>query len=267
MTTNKDKPALLEYQLDTAVQAFSTMRHGGVSTGNYASLNVNPFSGDNPSHVSRNRQMLAETIGISEDRIILPHQTHSTNVLCIDDNLPSAQQLEDVDAVITNQENLCIGVSTADCIPILLYDPVTGTIAAIHAGWRGTVGHIVTRVTEVMKDNFAVDPANLKAVIGPGISLDAFEVGDEVYDAFAKANFNMDAIARRYLAGNGEKKWHINLPLANYLLLTEAGLNEQNILDVSICTYKAHEKFFSARRLGINSGRIYTAVMKRKSAM
>lgn len=264
MTTNKDKPALLEYQLDTVVQAFSTMRHGGVSTGNYASLNVNPFCGDNPSHVSRNRQMLAETIGISEDRIILPHQTHSTNVLCIDDNLPSAQQLEDVDAVITDEENLCIGVSTADCIPILLYDHVNGTISAIHAGWRGTVGHIAAKTVEAMKDNYATDPVNLKAVIGPGISLDAFEVGDEVHDAFANAKFDMDAIAKRYLAGNGEEKWHINLPLANRLLLAEAGLHEQNIQDVNICTYKAYDKFFSARRLGINSGRIFTAIIKRK---
>ena len=257
---NNDKPALLFYQLGTAVQAFSTMRQGGVSTGNYASMNINPYCGDNPLSVNQNRQMLAQAIGVAENRIILPHQTHSTNVLCIGHEIPSRQDLEDVDAVITQEKGLCIGVSTADCIPILLYDPITETIAAIHAGWRGTVRRIVSKTIRTMQNDYGVNPKNLKAIIGPGISLESFEVGEEVYEEFAIEHFDMNQIAKRYPSNNGEEKWHINLPLANSLLLAEAGLEEQNIHDSQICTYKEQTKFFSARRLGIKSGRIYTAI-------
>ena len=149
---------------------------------------------------------------------------------------------------------MCIGVSTADCIPIILYDAEHHATAAIHAGWRGTVKRIVQNAIAQMRTAFATNPQTLRAVIAPGISLQNFEVGDEVYEAFANAAFPMGEIAKRY------EKWHINLPLCNQLQLLEAGLKAENIHATDICTYDRCNEFFSARRLGINSGRIFTGV-------
>ena len=161
----------------------------------------------------------------------------------------------DTDAVITSEKGLCIAVKTADCIPVLLYDAKHHAAAAIHAGWRGTVAGIVRKCVVEMHQCFDTDPADLKAVIGPGISLERFEVGQEVYDQFAQAGFDMDRIARMYA------KWHIDLPLCNQLQLQQTGIKYENIEMSGICTHTQSDEYFSARKLGINSGRIYTGII------
>lgn len=106
-----------------------------------------------------------------------------------------------------------------------------------------------------MQLSFHTQPAHLHACIGPGISLRHFEVGDEVYQAFAQAGFNMSAITQQM------DKWHINLPECNRLQLLEAGVNDDRILSTGICTYEQVDAYFSARRLGIRSGRIYNGII------
>jgi YfiH family protein len=146
-------------------------------------------------------------------------------------------------------------VSTADCIPVLLYDEAHHAAAAIHAGWRGTVKRIVKKTVEAMGERFGTNPEELKAVVGPGISLEAFEVGDEVYEQFQDAGFPMAQIARRYA------KWHIDLPACNRLLLEETGVHR---IEMSgICTYQQSGDYFSARKLGVDSGRILTGIVLR----
>mgnify|MGYP003214980035 FL=1 len=119
---------LTYYNIADGVCAFSTTRHGGTSEGNHASLNINPYCGDKPEHVAANRALLAEELGVDADRIILPHQTHGTETRIIGKEfctLPEQirqMQLEGVDALLTDVKGVCIGVSTADCIPVLLYD-------------------------------------------------------------------------------------------------------------------------------------------------
>jgi YfiH family protein len=193
--------------MGAGVLAFSTMRQGGCSTGNYADFNINNYCGDALEHIARNRQALAALIGVSEQHIVMPHQTHGTVVCRVD--APPAEVLEGVDAVMTDVKGLCIGVSTADCIPILLYDAEHHAACAVHAGWRGTVKRIVQEAVRQMQAAYDSQPCQLKAVIGPGISLESFEVGDEVYQQFADAGFDMDPIARRYA------KWHLDLPQCN----------------------------------------------------
>ena len=244
-------PQLAYYDMDTGVLAFSTMRQGGCSTGNYADFNINNYCGDAPEHIARNRQALAALIGVSEQHIVMPHQTHGTVVCRVD--APPAEVLEGVDAVMTDVKGLCIGVSTADCIPILLYDAEHHAACAVHAGWRGTVQRIVQEAVKQMQTAYCSQPCQLKAVIGPGISLESFEVGDEVYQQFADAGFDMDPIARRYA------KWHLDLPQCNRIQLEAVGVRDVWMSD--ICTYQQYEQYFSARRLGINSGRIYTAIV------
>ena len=271
----KNNPVLHEYALDGRVMAFSTTRHGGCSTGNYASFNINPYCGDDETCIALNRERLCQALQIPSDRLFLPHQVHQTDVLAItkttlEQSSPMLLQamLEDKDAITTNLTGCCIGVSTADCIPILLYDTDNHAAAAIHAGWRGTVKRIVGETIEHMKTYYHTEPRYLKAVIGPGISLDSFEVGDEVYDAFAQAGFPMEQMARRFPPmrpdGGATEKWHIDLPMCNRLQLISAGVPPSQILSSDICTYKHSGDFFSARHLGIHSGRIFTGILLRE---
>lgn len=256
------KPQLFLYDTPDGVVAFSTTRHGGVSKGNYASLNINGYCGDAKEDVAKNRRLLCMSLNLSdESHLVIPHQTHGTTVLTVDktfmalDEEQRQQRLEGIDAVITNVPQICIGVSTADCIPIIIYDDVHHAAAAIHAGWRGTVARIVKKAVAALQAAYGSQPTELQAWIGPGISLKNFEVGQEVYDQFAEAGFQMECIAMKY------EKWHIDLPMCNRMQLEEAGVPLQSIRQMAVCTYDQTDDYFSARRLGINSGRIYTGVI------
>lgn len=192
-----------EYQVAAGVMAFSTTRKGGVSQGNYGEFNINEYCGDFAEHVAENRKRLATELGIDTAHIIMPHQVHGVEVrniagefLTMPENIRK-MVLEGVDAVMTDQKGVCIGVSTADCIPVLLYDEEHHAVAAIHAGWRGTLARIVHKTIQEMAFTYHTDPKKLKAVIGPGISFDHFEVGDEVYEAFEQAAFPMEEIAEQ----------------------------------------------------------------------
>ena len=258
------QPLLTSYDLhDPRVTAFSTTRQGGYSQGPYGELNINPYCGDDEQAVLSNRRLLCRHLGIADDRLLMPHQTHQTQVLAVDEPFlrltpdERRQRMEGVDALMTHVEDLCIGVSTADCIPLLLYDARHQAVSAVHAGWRGTVGRIARQAVLAMTDAYGSRPADLMAVVGPGISLESFEVGQEVYDAFLQAGFDMAPISRRYA------KWHIDLPASNRLQLIDAGLRPDRIIMTGVCTYQHPDRYFSARRLGIRSGRIFTAIMLR----
>jgi len=261
---------LYKYNSTDNITVFSTTRHGGVSTGNYESFNANHYCGDEPEHVKANRKLLCERLGIDEARLIVPHQTHDTKTCIIDEaflSLPLEQQkelIEGIDAVSTNIPGVCVCVSTADCIPVLIYDAMHKVVSAVHAGWRGTVARIVEENLKVLAQTYGTDPHDCKAVIGPGISFEAFEVGDEVYEAFCDAGFDMGIIAAELPTTDAsfkrKTKWHINLPLCNRLQLINMGIAEENIVSSNICTYNNADHFFSARRLGIKSGRILNGI-------
>ena len=254
--------SLLEYDFGNEIVAFSTKRSGGVSKDSYASFNINPFCGDNPEHISHNHTLLCDFLQIPQDHLLLPRQVHADKVVQVCNMPVSPEDLDGYDAVITTLPNVCIGVSTADCVPILLY--VRGTtevIAAVHAGWRGTQQRIVEKTIEVLVRDYNVQPENIFAAIGPCIHREAFEVGDEVYQAFLDAGFDMPAIAEKM-----QGRWHIDLPLCNRLQLTDCGVPDTQIQQAPFCTFKQHPTFFSARRLGIHSGRIYTGIMLKENA-
>ena len=263
-------PILTLYELDAQVVAFSTTRHGGYSTGQYGEFNINRFCGDDEDAIAHNHKALCLLLGIDNNRLLMPHQVHRAEVACIDapflELTPAErkEKLESIDAVMTNVPGVCIGVSTADCIPILLYDQQKRVGAAVHAGWRGTVQRIAKKAVEVMKATYGSSPSDLLAQIGPGISLKSFEVGQEVYDAFAAEGFSMEPISclmpSSQGVGNGEK-WHIDLPACNCQQLLEAGLRSEQIHTLHVCTYEQHADYFSARRLGIHSGRIFTGIL------
>lgn len=266
---NDSTPELLEYSVGPGARAFSTTRCGGAGKGNYGSFNITHYCNDDAEAVRKNRASLCSELSIADNRLILPRQTHSTRHLSIGPTYfesPEAARtasLDGIDALSTNLHGVCIGVSTADCIPILLYDCDKQAVAAIHAGWRGTVSKIAEATVSAMTREYGTRPDNLVAVIGPGISEQAFEVGDEVYEQFQHAGFPMQDIARRYPSAAGEK-WHIDLWAANYLTLEHCGLDTRHIQVCGICTHTESHRFFSARRLGINSGRIFTGIILTK---
>lgn len=254
---------LLYYDLGNSVTAFSTTRHGGVSQGNYGSFNINPFCGDKADNVVQNSELLAQSLHIPTSNIILPHQVHGIEHRAIAPELFSMNSdvrnriLDGVDIVTTNMIEVCIGISTADCIPVLLYDPITRATAAIHAGWRGTVQRICQHTIVAMQRQYGTIASNLHAIIGPGISLLSFEVGQEVYNQFTEAGFDLTDVATWH------NKWHIDLPKINIQQLTACGVLPENIHNADICTYTHTNDYFSARRLGIESGRIYTGIILR----
>ena len=230
-------------ELYSNIFCFSTTRHGGYSAGAYATFNCNGYCGDVPDAVRKNRELLGFLFP-AQGELIIPHQVHGTEVRVIDEaflqksEAERADLLEGVDALVSNLPKECLCISTADCIPVLCYDARHQAIAAIHAGWRGTVARIVS-----------------KACIGPGISQEAFEVGDEVYEAFRQAGFDMERIAVR------KGKWHIDLWEANRMQLLDFGIEPSHIELSGICTYKNNEDFFSARRQGTASGRVLSGIM------
>lgn len=258
---------ILEYNTDHNIRAFSTLR--GKGSDNYAEFNITHYCGDTPEHVAECREKLCKVLGIEDKSLILPRQTHGNKVICIEKEFTSlckeqqTELLQGIDAIITDVPRTCIGVSTADCIPVLLYDSTKGVVAAVHAGWRGTVARILNNCITEMICRYRCKAEDIKAIIAPGISMDSFEIGDEVYEEFAKAGFPMSEIAKRYPSGQGEK-WHIDLWEANRLLMVNAGIKEEHITMCGICTYKQHNDFFSARRLGINSGRIFNGIINEK---
>ena len=263
MTRKYRVPQLHFYDLASNVTAFSSTRHGGVSEGNYGTFNVNVYCGDNPDHIAQNRRALCKLLHIKTDRLVMPHQVHGTGITQISKTFFLLSEdirrsvTEGIDALITNVPGVCIGVSTADCIPIIIYDPEHHAAGVVHSGWRGTVANIAEAAVASMIRSYHSKPELLLTVIGPGISCRNFEVGDEVYNSFASANYPMDAIAVR------EEKWHIDLPKCCQLQLEAVGIPSANICMTDICTYDQTDDFFSARRLGIDSGRILTGVVLR----
>ena len=182
--------------------------------------------------------------------LVLPRQTHSDHVV----RVSSSCRPEDTDAVFTVVPGLCLAVKTADCIPVLLYDNFQHSVAAIHAGWKGTVQYIVEKTIRTMGSK----GGDLSAIIGPGISLESFEVGDEVYERFLSEGFPMSRIARKFPNGLKAPKWHIDLWDANIWILEQCGVQDIFVAGVDTMTSPL---YYSARRETINTGRNYNWIM------
>ncbi|MDH6355799.1 YfiH family protein [Dysgonomonas sp. PH5-45] len=265
MKVNSVYPNLLQFDILAGFRSlinFTTTITGGVSEGNYTSFNLGLHSGDDCTHVLENRRRLATFVNVKSTCLYFPHQVHGTEIRIIDKDFLSkpenekAELLNGIDAVITDRKNICIGVSTADCVPILIYDPQKHILAAIHAGWRGTQAQIAAKTIRRMGEEFGCQPSDLRVGIGPAISAAHFEVGDEVVEAFADAGYKIGDIG---YVNSETQKTHIDLWRANEIQLSEAGVLPQNIeVARKFCTFSCPDMFFSARRQTINSGRMIT---------
>lgn len=263
---------LLEYKLGRGVSAFSTRRSSFAETlgrdescnageqGAYSSFNITHYCGDDSRHVASCRKALCGHLGIDDDHLILPRQTHTDNVFVLErkyfETFPEMRWrlLEEQDAVVTREKGVCIGVSTADCVPVLMYDAEAEVIAAVHAGWRGMVRRIPQKALAAMV-KLGADPQRVKVAVGPSIGPDSFEVGEDVVDAFLDEGFHPCILSRQWA------KPHIDLWCACSMQLEESGVLLRNMQFAGVDTFARPDEFFSARRLGINSGRIFTGIM------
>ena len=234
----------------------------------YAGFNASFYCGDDAVHAATCFDRLCKHLRMNPARVVMPHQVHGTRIVKVTEATlcHPELQLEGVDGLMTNLPEICLCISTADCVPLLLYDKRTQAVAAVHAGWRGTVSRIGVQALAAMHDAYGTLPPDVIAVIGPSIGPDAFEVGNEVYDQFRQAGFPMTQIAfrpPRKSTNHHSTRWHINLWEANAWQLIRAGIPAVGITTTGICTFSHYQRFFSARRLGINSGRCLSGIMRR----
>ncbi|MFW5755469.1 MAG: peptidoglycan editing factor PgeF [Tangfeifania sp.] len=247
-----DKQKIETYQLFSNFEnllAFSTTR----ST--FSNNALPRFTGEPAGKVKQNRVYLAAVLKIRSGQLVFPRQTHTSCVADLD-RVPE-NEINETDALVTNQPGICLCVQTADCVPVLLFDPVNRTIAAVHAGWRGTVKKIAEAVVLKMQKKYHSNSENILAAIGPSIGPEVYEVGSEVVEEVRKNLPLPDKILQKNKSG----KFHFNLWEANRQILLAAGLKEGNIRVSEECTFQKENKYYSARREGIETGRIVSGIM------
>ena len=220
--------------------AFFT-RSGGVSQGVYDSLNGGVGSNDAPAKVAENRARMAAALGVKPDHLLTAYQIHSPDVVVADQ--PWTQEKRPhADAIVTRTPRLAIGVSTADCGPLLLADAEAGVIGAAHAGWRGALTGVIEAVVAAM-ETLGAERSRIVAALGPTIRQPNYEVGPEFVARFLAA----DADNTRFFAAS-ERAGHAMFDLAGYIAdrVQRAGI--VNFEDLGLCTYAEPERFFSYRR-------------------
>lgn len=230
---------------DAILAGFST-RNGGVSRAPYNSLNLGLNTDDQLSHVEGNRSTFARTFGLEPHQLLTVKQVHGNDLLLIDESNPDLSHFlsVEVDAIVTNQPGLMIGVLVADCFPLLLWHAEKRVIAAVHVGWRGAANGIIGKVIQTMVSQFGCAAAELEAAVGPGIGAHNYEVDRPVREAFRGGSGFWNEIAKEVRLGH----WQLNLPLSCRLQLEQAGLPPQAIEIAEQCTCCQPELFFSYRR-------------------
>lgn len=223
------------------VNAFST-RLGGVSPFPANDLNLAGYDEDSAENIAENRRRFLSLF--DEDLLLTTvHQVHGDMVKTVRTLDDAANTDERFDALVSDLSGILVGVKTADCVPVLLGDPVSGAFAAVHAGWRGTVESIVAKGVAKMKENFDTNPENLICAIGPAATCGSYEIGQDVIDAFEK-NF---VSCGKYFTPTRSGHALIDLHLANKDQLIAAGVQEKNINTAPFCTMKRTDLFFSYR--------------------
>ena len=240
------KQGTLEYLIAEGIavpHAFTT-RNGGISTGSQASLNLAVGRGDSEENVESNLRTLAFYLGYDAEKYVMTRQVHSDIVRVVTEADCSGffhRDYPECDALVTNTPGLTLMVFTADCTPVLLYDPVTGAVGAAHAGWRGTALNIGAKTVEAMVKSFGCDPGNIRAAIGPSLSQCHFETDLDVPSAMIAA-YGEEVLPLIRQKGD---KYFPDLKAINALALRRAGLRHIEISDA--CIWCESDRFWSHR--------------------
>lgn len=226
--------------LDGIRHAFFT-RDGGVSGGIYASLNSGIGSSDDASHVTENRARMAQALGVKPDRLITAYQIHSPHVVIADEPW-SVETRPKADAIVTRTPGLAIGVSTADCGPLLFADAQARVIGAAHAGWRGAFSGVIEGTIAAM-EKLGADRRRISVALGPLIRQNNYEVSQSFVDEFLRID---DTYARFFVPASREGHAMFDLPGFIASRLAQSGI--ERLEDIGVCTYSDPDRFYSYRR-------------------
>ncbi len=250
-----------EAPFDKIVAAFTTRRlaKDDSSSGN---LNTGLHTGDDPINVLENRRLIFDELGLDRDSFTAAQQVHGDNVcrvtaehlgrgaLSYDDAIPAT------DALVTDVPGVPVGVFTADCVPLFLYDPERMAVGIVHAGWRSAGLSIARKTVERMREEFGSNPAVMWAAFGPSIGPCCYEVGRDVYEQFSVEFHYAPSLFRK----TAQEKWHLDLWLANRRQLEDCGMSGERIINPEICSACNSHEYFSARRHGPGVGRTLSVI-------
>ena len=231
-------------------------RLGGASHGRITGLNLGFRVNDDENSVMENYRLLASDLEFSLDRTVLAKQTHTDNIRIVTDadmgkGITRTSDIEDTDGLVCNIPNIALIVFSADCVPVLLFDPVRTVVAAVHAGWRGTVKQIAAKCVQLMQSHYGSNPADILAAVGPSIGPCCFEIGDDTV-----IHFN-----EKYVTKKTNGKYTADLWAHNRDSLINAGLLQQNIDICGRCTVCESDKFYSYRTHRDKTGRQTAVIM------
>ena len=262
MSVITNRVGTLEYLISEGISVphCFTTRFGGVSEGYLSSLNLGIHRGDRPENVVKNYEILGDALGFDVENLVFTRQTHTNIVRAVDASNRGEGLFREVepecDALVTNTPGVALAAFTADCTPILLHDPVTGAVGAVHAGWRGTVADIAGNAVRAMREHFGSRPADLRAAIGPNIGVCCFETHEDVPNAVRAV---LGAEAENFIVPAGEK-FRVDLKGVNDALLRRAGVTQ---IEMSCdCTACRPDRFWSHRRVGNDRGSLAAIIVR-----
>jgi YfiH family protein len=246
------------------IRHFVSTKTGGFSEFPYDSLNLGLHVGDDPDTVLKNRERLAETLGIPLDQFTIARQIHSGNVRVIfneqrgSGSTDHEDAVADTDAMVTDTPGICLIVLVADCVPMLFFDPSRRAIGVAHAGWRGTLKSVASNTVRTMEDAFGSSPRNIMVGIGPSIGPCCYRVGPEVISQMEGVFKDENGyILNESKDGTG----YLDLWRTNLEGLLHAGILRKNIEIAGMCTSHEHDLFFSYRNQMGDTGRFAAGIM------
>lgn len=271
------------------VEHLFTTRLGGVSEGEFATLNLSFDRGDDPVRVLENYRRIGEVLGTTPERMVCSKQTHTTNIMEVRESdcgsgVVKERAYTDIDGLMTDIPGICLVTSYADCVPLYFLDPVHRAIGLAHSGWRGTVGGMGACMVRSMGERYGSRPEELLAAIGPSICRDCYEVSADVAEAFREMLLPMkqayqqvreakgydgdestaaDAVIHKGRIVAGEQKYQLDLWLANQLILVHEGVPISRISLAGICTCEHADLLFSHRATGGKRGNLGAFMMLR----
>lgn len=237
-------------QFHGVIHAFST-RKGGM--GIDGAFSLGGPSEEDSSIIEQNRRLFCHRLDIDSSTLFIMNQVHGKEVVIIKNNdLTGLEKKKlEADGAITQKKNLALTIQTADCVPILLYDPIRDVIGAVHAGWRSAAQGIIAETLSKMEKHFRSNPTDCHALIGPSIGPCCYEVGEDVIHHFPVSAWNRVE----------SKHYRLDLWKTAQIQLSQSGIKDKNILQVGLCTTCHRDLFFSYRTEGSNTGRMMALVM------
>ena len=240
------------FQRETGLQHGFSTRKGGVSKEHLASLNLSFSVEDAKENVLENFRRIGERFGKTPEDFVLSKQSHETKVLKVGTKdrgkgITKDRDYEGIDALITDEKGTILSCFSADCVPILFYDPIHKTVGACHSGWRGTKGKILQNVVEEMRKHFSSNPAEILIAIGPSICKEQYVVSEDLALSFLEDYPDLGEDTASPIQRISKDKFQLDLWDLNRRIALDSGIKEEHISISGYCTMENPELFFSHR--------------------